>query len=164
MPARRDTTLVSMHRDFITRGVSQIVSSSGAHRRPALSRACGCDVLEDGRLAIFIARSRSASLLEAISESRKVAAVFSEPSTHRTIQLKGDDAEIAEPVPTDLEVVERYCAAFAASLTSLGYPGPMALGLVRTRPDDLGCIVFSPTVVFDQTPGPDAGREISRVS
>ena len=51
-----------------------------------------------------------------------IAVVFSQPSTHRTIQLKGRDARPTRVAAGDRAVVERTLAGWIQELTSIGYP------------------------------------------
>jgi hypothetical protein len=57
----------------------------------------------------------------------------------------------------------RCVAAFADELETLGYAKALAATLSVILPtDDLAALRFVPEIVFDQTPGPDAGRVLAR--
>lgn len=54
-------------------------------------------------------------------------------------------------------------AAFADELKGLGYGAGLEQALAALLPtDDLVALRFAPEIVFDQTPGPDAGRVLAR--
>src|SRR5262249_60081133 len=107
---------------FIQSGVSINAASSGPGNVPAVSRALGCRLSPDrNRVTVFLAASRSAALLEAIAASRRIAVVFSQPSTHRTIQLKGSDAVRAGVEDGDWALIERCAHGFGADLAAAGY-------------------------------------------
>ena len=150
------------HAAFISKdGISINLASCAEGRLPRLARATGVRLSEDGRrVALLVAGQQYAPLLEAVRESRAVAAVFSQPSTHETIQLKAIDAEVQEPVPGDLELVGRYVDGFAAELAALRYPAEVIRAALWCDPAELRVIAFTPTAAFLQTPGPRAGTRL----
>ena len=151
----------SQRASFLSSGVSIVASSRGADRWPTLARASGCRVAPDGRrVTLFLAASRSAALLEAISATGAIAAVFNEPGTHQSIQLKGADAVIEALLPGDHSLAKRYADAFAAALCPLGYAEQAVRALVWAAPEDLVAVTFSPSSGFAQTPGPRAGAPL----
>ena len=148
---------------FIQSGVSINAASSGPGNVPAVSRALGCRLSPDrNRVTVFLAASRSAALLEAIAASRRIAVVFSQPSTHRTIQLKGTDAARAGVEDGDRALIERCAEGFGADLAAAGYGEGLADLLLDTEPGDVVAVSFSPSAAFNQTPGPGAGRPLAR--
>jgi len=155
------SVLDARHGEFITGGVSILVASRDAANRPVVCRASGCDTREDGRVDLFLNASRARQLLEAITGSGMIAAVFSEPPTHRTIQLKGDDAVVGKFDGARRPQLVACANAFAAALTKLGYPETMARELVYADPGEVAVVTFTPTHIFDQTPGPRAGEPMS---
>jgi len=146
---------------FLQGAVSISVASRGAGGLPVLVRCSGCRVAPGrGRVTLYLSRSKSASVIEAIGATGAVAAVFSLPSSHRTVQLKGADAEIGAPAAGDREMVERYIEAFAREIEPGGYSAAMAGALLWIDPDDLATLSFTPSAAFSQTPGPGAGEPL----
>jgi len=146
---------------FVQGAVSINAASRGAGNAPVLARASGCRVAPDrGRIALYLARSKSEALIEAVRATRAVAAVFSLPSSHRTVQLKGADAEVGPPAAGDFEAVGRYIEAFAAELEPVGYGADLARALLWLDAQDLAVLWFTPTAAFSQTPGPGAGAPL----
>jgi hypothetical protein len=146
---------------FVQGAVSINAASRGAGNTPALARASGCRVAADrGRVALYLARSKSEALIEAVRATRAVAAVFSLPSSHRTVQLKGADAEVGPPAARDYDAVARYIEAFAAELEPLGYAAELARALLWLDAADLAVLSFTPSAAFSQTPGPGAGAPL----
>lgn len=150
------------HAAFIGKaGISINVASCAEGRLPRIARATGVRVSEDGcRVAVLVAGEQYAPLIEAVRGSRAVAAVFSLPSTHETIQLKAVDAEVQEPAPGDVELADRYVGAFAVELAALGYPAEVIRTMLWCDPAELRVIAFTPTAAFLQTPGPRAGTPL----
>src|SRR4051794_3727222 len=94
---------------FMQGGVSVIVGGRTAERVPDVVRGCGCRVSRDRRrVTVLVEALRAPELLSAIRSSGTVAVVFSRPSTHRTIQLKADDAVVSTATPADRRVADAH--------------------------------------------------------
>jgi len=146
---------------FIQGGVSMIAASRDVSNMPTVVRALGCRVSSDRRcVKVFVARSQAAALLDDVSVTGAVAVVFTQPSSHRAIQLKGSDARLAPLDAGDLDIVTALVHDFAADLAPLGYAPPFARALLASEPDDLVAIAFTPNAAFSQTPGMRAGAPL----
>jgi hypothetical protein len=147
---------------FIQGGVSINASSRTVENIPVMARAVGCRVSRDRRTITLIFHSPSAAgLLDGIHASKQIAAVFSLPSTHQTIQLKGKDAVSVSVQKEDVKLAERYCDVFVADVCPLGYPESLVRALVWFDPNDLTAVTFTPSEAFQQTPGPRAGEPLT---
>jgi hypothetical protein len=91
-----------------------------------------------------------------------VAVVFSQPSTHQTIQIKGDDATVGALADGDVARVAAYADALVRDLQTLGYTEEFGRALVGFDPADLVTVSFTPNAAFRQTPGPNAGAPLGR--
>ena len=121
MSASAGSVLDAANRNFVQQVVSMVAASRTRDHVPAVARATGCRVLDDGRLLVLLPASRSQLVLQAVRESSALAVVFSEPMSHRTIQLKGTDAHATSIDPdVDVRVAQEYASAFAARLVGLG--------------------------------------------
>lgn len=149
------------HAAFMQGGVSVIVASRNPERVPDVVRGCGCKVSRDRRhVTVLVEPGRASELLEDIRLTGTIAVVFSQPSTHRTIQLKGTDAHVVPVTPTDRRIAGRHLGDWVEELVSAGYDGEFAAA-VRGRAElGLAAIAFTPTAAFDQTPGPAAGTPL----
>jgi len=144
-------------------GISMTAASRGADNAPQLGRAVGCRVSADrARVTVLVPADQNPELVEALRASRAVAVVFSQPSTHRTIQLKGIDAVVEPAAPDDRERAARWSAAFVAELAALGYDARMVDAFLWCDPAGLVAVSFSPCAAFQQTPGPGAGAPLPR--
>jgi len=152
------------HAAFVQRpGISITAASRTAANLPQLGRALGCRIAPDrGRVTILLPADQYAPLVEALRASRAIAVVFSEPSTHRTIQLKGADAAIEPIMPGDLERAARWTDDFVAGLAALGYGAGMVRSFLWCDPAGLVAVGFTPQAAFEQTPGPQAGMPLKR--
>jgi hypothetical protein len=143
---------------FMQGGVSISVASRDRRFVPSLARSAGCRLSPDHRhVTILLLRSQARQLLRDVADTGAIAVVFSEPSTHRTIQLKGSDARIDTVQPADTAVADGHRTAFADDIIPLGYVRELAYAIHGFTPDDLVAVTFTPTDIFQQTPGPGAG-------
>ncbi|MFZ5722526.1 MAG: hypothetical protein ACOY33_02580 [Pseudomonadota bacterium] len=145
-------------------GISITVSARDARRVPSLMKALGCRVAADGkRISLLLEAHAARQLLADVVATRQVAAVFSLPRTHRTLQLKGDEAVVGELQTGDRELIVHHAEAFAASLVPLGYRREFALAVHGVMPGaELCALTFTVRDAFAQTPGPGAGVRLPR--
>lgn len=155
------TTTLSLLRpddaEFIQQGISICVASRDVRHVPSLSRAFACRIADDGKLHLILARSHGMQLVNDLQKSAQIAVVFTQPSTHRTLQIKGSDARVSAPVPADIECLQRTETAFTRELATIGFAADFVRRLFTCERDDLCVVSFTPADVFLQTPGPQAG-------
>ena len=84
--------------------------------------------------------------------------VFSEPTTHRTIQLKSGNASVAGLQKRDEKLIREYADAFVAHVCSIGFEESLVRALIWSDRATLAAVTFTPEEVFEQTPGPGAGK------
>lgn len=148
--------------EFIESGeVSLYVAGCDAQRRPRATRAYGCRVSPQSRsVTTWVSRPAAAALLDDISANGRLAFVASHVETCRTFQLKAVDAEVAEIESADFPRVVAYHDAFIQQTIRMGYPEAMLRSMMQYRLDRLAAVVFTPSAVFAQTPGPGAGAAL----
>ncbi|TFW34008.1 hypothetical protein [Massilia horti] len=150
---------------FMQGGISLNIGSCGPDRRPSVARAFGCRIAADRRqVRMLVSSSHAAQVLAHVRATGVLAAVFSEPSTYRTVQLKGVDATVEPATPEDLAAVAACRAGFVAELEPLGYAPDMVRALLGCPDADIVAVRFTPSAAFSQTPGPDAGRALGVAS
>jgi hypothetical protein len=146
---------------MMARGVSVIAGSRDAKLRPSIMRAVGSRVEANGQdITVYLARSSSRQLIQDIASTGQLAVVFSEPSTHRTVQLKASRAEIRSAVADDAPVLAAYLKSMEHEIQQVGIPPPMTRAMLAHRLDDVVAVRFTPEQAFDQTPGPRAGAAL----
>jgi hypothetical protein len=149
---------------LISGGVGMSAASCRPGALPNMARCTGCRISADRRtLTLILAATPGAALLDDVRRSGLIAAVFSQPSTHYTLQLKGTDARIVPLEPGDPALVRRYVDAFVAALTPFGYPEPLVRAFLAAMADDLAAVQFTISAAFSQTPGPQAGEPLAAV-
>src|SRR3989338_7377095 len=93
--------------DFIRSGVSVCVASRDVRHVPSLARALGCGMSDGGRtLRLLLVRSQCEVLLRDLEKSGQIAVVFTRPSTHRSLQIKGSDARLEAATPDDAQLAQ----------------------------------------------------------
>jgi hypothetical protein len=146
---------------MIDKGVSAIVASRNAANRPSLMRAVGAGISADGaEITVYLSRSQSRQLLQDMAATGHVAVVFSEPLSHRTVQVKAQAAQLRAADDSDLPLLRRYLASMEYEVSCVGFDAVFVRAMLACRLDDTVAIRFSPTQAFDQTPGPRAGSAL----
>lgn len=146
---------------FLQGPLSMNVGAVGRDGWPCVCRAQGVMVARDRRtLTVLLSAGRGRAVIDAGSG---ITLVVSRPSTHATLQLKASAATRATTGAAQRACSARCVAAFADELKGLGYGAGLEQALAALLPtDDLLALRFAPEIVFDQTPGPDAGRVLAR--
>ena len=141
------------------------VAINAASRSPALvpsvARAYGCRVGADRRtVTLFLAEARAGAMLRDLEEGGPIAAIFSRPKTHVSLQLKGERAEILPVTAADRQLMLAYSATFATEIMALGYAADFAQAMVRGCGEAAVGVRFIVGTAFEQTPGPRAGERL----
>jgi hypothetical protein len=162
MPAGTDTAhpLDARHAEFIQGPVSVIVASRNAELVADVVRGCGCRVSRDRRLVtVLVEPGRASTLLDDVAANGMIAVVFSQPSTHETIQLKGTDARLVRVTAADRAAARQHLRVWSADLGRIGFGVEFAAAL-HGGTGELAAIRFTPAAAFQQTPGPAAGQPL----
>jgi hypothetical protein len=156
------TVLDEEHARFIVEvAVSYALSSRDAANRPSIAKASGCRISPDRlRLTLLVDQQLAADVVRDLRAGHPVAAVFSEPATHRTLQVRGLRAQVGAVTPADREHVRQHLEATVAHLVPLGYEEAGIRTYFAHQPEQLVAVSFVPVAAFEQTPGPGAGRRL----
>lgn len=159
------TTLDQSLTAFVTGPVAINLASHDAALTPSIARGYGCKVAPDGRrITVFLSVQSSAALLNDLRAGAPIAVVFCRPNSHATLQFKSPGAMIRPLAAGDRDIMRDYAQAFYAEIFALGYQDRFTAALVAPGGDDALAVEFAPTAVFDQTPGPEAGKPLLLVS
>jgi Pyridoxamine 5'-phosphate oxidase len=146
---------------LIARPVSIIVGSRDAQLRPHVMRAVGCRLSDDRRRVTLLMPAHSGgAVLDDLRANGQVAVVFSEPTTHRTLQVKGEDAVVTPCGADDAALAERTLQGFTDEIGQLGFTAEVA-HTILAHEHDLLAVHFSVASAFEQTPGPAAGEPLA---
>lgn len=162
MRAESPPLLSPAHVALIDQGVSAIVCSRDLAHRPSVMRAVGSAIAADASvITVYLARPQSRQLLNDIASTGRISVMFSEPSTHRTVQVKATRAQLRDVQEADLPKLARYLAAMKQAIDAIGFPSVFAEAMLAYDPDDLVAVSFQPEMAFEQTPGPKAGTHLN---
>jgi hypothetical protein len=155
-------TLGPQQTALMERRVSIIVGSSDAAHRPHVTRAAGGRLEADGRrVTVLLPRAGSEAVIADLQANGRIAVVFSEPTTHQTLQLKGRDAVVGScSTPQDEALAARYLEGFIDEIGRLGFTAEVAHTILR-HDGELLPVQFTIDEAFEQTPGPSAGSRLS---
>ncbi len=146
---------------FITSGVSITACARDSRLIPSISRILACTTQHQGALVrLFLVKSQALQLLRDIAANGEIAVVFSQPSSHKTLQVKGTQAHQTAVLDCELAAIESGCQGFADNVFLLGFDYSFSRTFQHYTPADLTAIEFTLSAVFEQSPGPDAGRAI----
>jgi hypothetical protein len=144
---------------FCQSGVS-IVLASCDRTRPVVGRAVACRIAPDGEMRVVLRESSNLRLLDALRDGARLAVTFTQPTTHRSIQLKAPGASLVPANASDAPAAIVQTAAFRRELMEIGYSETFAAAYCGFEPHDLVTIAFLPAQAFVQTPGPSAGSAL----
>ena len=145
------------------RRVAVSIASRSEHCIPSVTRALGYRINPDRtQFAIFVPRSAQRVLAD-LRTTAQAAVVFTQPSTHRSMQVKGSDARITPLEEGDWPIISAHADDLVAEICPLGYTEPLIRKMTECTPQQVVAVRFTPTTAFGQTPGPRAGASISEV-
>ena len=142
---------------FIQSGVSVIVGVVGSDGRARAGRALATRVLGSGAIRLMYPTEGNAAITASALDGGPIAATFSAPISHRTIQLKAGSSWIEQLEPEDRVCVDHQMDAFAAELGVLGFSPYFLKAFCDNRSQSISVLGFVPQFAFEQTPGPGAG-------
>jgi hypothetical protein len=146
---------------FVQGGVSITVASRDDRLVPSIAKGVGCRVGAGAELTVFAFACAAETVARDVARHGEVAVVFSQPTTNRTVQVKGHGAAIVAAQPADAAVVRRYLALFAAELQPLGWDQHYVDALLGHDPSELLALRIVVSGLFQQTPGPGAGQAMT---
>lgn len=145
---------------FCESGISVIVALGASDAAPVAGTGCGCRILDNGRMRLLLLAGSNGALLDAAERGAPVAATFSKPVTHRSIQIKGTGTLRAEPTEEDRQAALHQMAGLRNELREVEYNSRFSEAYCHVEVDDIAVVEFAPQVAFVQTPGPGAGAEL----
>ena len=144
---------------FVEGGQSIHVSTRDAQGRPHGARAVAARVDKDSRhVDVYIADVAYDRLKAALVASGQAAMVFCRPTDDRACQVKGMLVGARAAEPSEQSFAFAQWDGFMASLDGIGISPRMA---DRWTSWPAHVIRVEVTAIFEQTPGPKAGAQLS---
>lgn len=145
---------------FCQSGLGIAVASRDVDGWPVVARGRGCRIDAEGRVRVILRAAAAAALLDAVATGRPVAVTFSQPGSHRSIQLKASRATVSPVEPADGPAAEAQAAVFRALLVAAAYPVRFVDVYCGDGGQGIAVISLMPEAAFVQTPGPGAGSAL----
>jgi hypothetical protein len=141
---------------FLHDGVGIHLGTRNASLDPNGARAIAARVEDGGEhLLVYLASVAAARVLPDLGDNGQAAVVFAMPRDDPACQVKGVYVAKRLVRPSERERAQAQWEAFLDSLEYIGIPRSAARTWIST-PDLV--IRLRVTAIFEQTPGPDAGK------
>jgi hypothetical protein len=139
-------------------GVSVMVGTRNSSLMPECTRSWGIRVgTKRDTVTIFLSKAFAGHTLENLRDNGQIAVTCTRPTDHVTCQLKGRLKSMKPAAAADRELSRRWHREFMAELKAIGVPSALSEAWI-TEPTV--AVEISVSDVFDQTPGPGAGKKI----
>ncbi len=126
---------------------------------PAIARGWGSEVSASGRVLELCVTAPVGSPTRAnLTERSAIAIAFSPPTIATAIQVKGVVTRVAAPDAQALARAEKHLAGFTAEAAKVAPRADQSRRMFE--PSQFLSVTVSVEEVFDQTPGPGAGRQL----
>ncbi|MET0790000.1 MAG: hypothetical protein ABW061_00640 [Polyangiaceae bacterium] len=150
------TALTAELVEYMEGAVSLLIGTRDAALRPESGRAWGIEVERESAAAtVFLPVPGSALTLANLRDNGHIALTFSRGIDHRSVQVKGHCFAIAASDERQRALQDRYFATFSEGLRWIGHRPP---NLRRVRYFPSHALSFRIESMYEQTPGPGAGR------
>ncbi|WP_165217147.1 hypothetical protein [Affinirhizobium pseudoryzae] len=142
---------------FIEGQVMILVATRDEGHRPMIGRGSGArHDRASGLVHVLVSQSQWPLAVEHALPGRPIATTFVQPDNYRSFQIKG---QITASGPADDAATAWGRHYVETQLALMAQLGVTRLQLSSTLSDrDLWHITFRPSDIFEQTPGPGAGR------
>lgn len=116
----------------------------------------------EGQVTLWFRRDQSVEFCSDVSQTGRISVIFEVPVTNASLQLKGRNAMVRETTPGDAPRLRAHVDNMVRELGNIGLDENYCRTIFEQDIDDLIAIEFTAESVFDQTPGPRAGRIVRR--
>jgi hypothetical protein len=146
---------------FFDAGVAMIGASAEPDGVPEAFRVCGA-TLDGADNVRALVSSNAERTFQSLRPGLRLSLLFTDITTFTSVQVKGLVARGPEaPGPAESALIERYEGAFGDALAQIGHPPAL---LESIRPRSVFVVTMAIEELYDQTPGPNAGRPVEGVS
>jgi len=145
--------------NLLESGASLVVGTVDGDLLPDATRAWGAWVLHDPERVRFLVPDRSQRTIANTGDGGLVALTASDVATHRSIQLKGRAIRVEAATRDDLDLGAQYVREFFACVHETEAIDITLLE--KAVPSGYVAVEIVVDAMFDQTPGPAAGRALA---
>lgn len=146
---------------FIESGCALILGVVGPANEPVAARGWGADVIStDGSRVRVLVDADDGHAIDLMVPGARIAMTGAAVPTLRSLQGKGHIVATSPASSDDPARVDRYCDDFFGDIVATDHIQRDVLE--RWVPMTFARVVIDVEEWFDQTPGPGAGREVTR--
>jgi hypothetical protein len=144
---------------FLQDGVGIHIGTRNDRLEPNGARAISVAVDADGRhFLVYLAKAAAARVLPDLEANGQAAVVFARPVDERACQVKALFVSRRAARPAERVAAQAQWDAFLRNLAHIGIPPESVRSWLSTAQV---AIRLKATAVFEQTPGPDAGKALA---
>ena len=142
---------------FMRGSVVTFLATSDERGTPDVTRSSAVASAGPRRVRLLIS-AVAAVAWSNLARGGRVAVLVTDITNYRSVQWRGRAVELGDrPTPGDLALADHAANAFAAACPLVGVDPAISW---RTWPAEVRPVVVEVDEVFDQTPGPHAGRAL----
>jgi hypothetical protein len=145
-------------KEFVESGVATVVGTVDGDGHPHIVFGWGSRCRGGSSIEVFVEEARSNRTMANIADNGRIALTLASPVSYRSIQFKGFVDESSAATPGDEPWIQKHRDAFIVELLLIGDPPEAARNLPMSGP--LIRLRFDAQAAYDQTPGPEAGRQL----
>ncbi len=144
--------------EFLKVGLGVLVATRSEQLVPNCVAGAALILTGPEQAVVFLPEYEAAPAIANVSANGAIAAVIEQPTTHRGIQLKGRATVVRDTTPGEAEAVAAFVGRTLEEYAMIGLAPAVIARLVFTP---CKAVEFTFTSVFEQTPGPGAGRAVT---
>jgi hypothetical protein len=146
--------------DLLETGVSVLIATRDASLMPECTRGWGVHVAADRRtIKLFLSEMIAGKTIDNLRKNGMIAVSCTRPTDHITCQVKGRVRSIKPVTSEERDLSRRWHREFMSELRAIGMPSQLCEAWIAEPTVTVEIAVIE---VFDQTPGPGAGRKIGQ--
>ncbi|NLS05974.1 hypothetical protein HGP14_21770 [Rhizobium sp. P32RR-XVIII] len=146
--------------DFIESPVMTLFATRDEAGRPMIGRGSGVRVdRQSGHLHFLASRCQWPKAVGEALPGRPIATTYVRASDYKACQIKGRVLAVGPADAAGRALGQAYVAEQLARMLALGVTRMQLSGTLSD--EDLICLTIEPQAIFEQTPGPGAGRRLT---
>jgi hypothetical protein len=146
-------------RVFLNGPISAMLGTADGLLVADATRIAGLVASGDASMRVLVAANATVARANAVEPGAAVAVLVTDITNYRSLQWKGTVVAWDEPTPGDLTLLDGHVERFLAAAPTVGLDATSAR---RCFPTQVVALEVALDALFDQTPGPAAGRRIEQ--
>ena len=145
--------------EYIGRPVVMFVGTRDENLNPHVNRVMGAIVEKDKeRITFYVAEVTSQKIRHNLDDNGRIALTMSEPISHESYQFKGSYLSSRESEEGDIAIIDEYVKNIVSQIKIAGGSEEFFNDFIY---NPSLAITFQIEDIFNQTPGPGAGKKIT---